>query len=88
MPVMDGLQATAYVRAWEKALYAESATHESVLLHIPIVLMTAHAMEGGREPYLAGGMDGYISKPINSAELGQVIQSAVANSSPVPASKT
>ena len=34
-------------------------------------------MKGDRERYLAGGMDGYVSKPINSAELERVIQSVV-----------
>jgi two-component system, sensor histidine kinase and response regulator len=78
MPVMDGLQATAYIRAREKALHADSATEGAAALHIPIIAMTAHAMKGDRERYLAGGMDGYISKPINSAELEQVIQSVAA----------
>lgn len=82
MPIMDGLQTTAYIRAREKALHAESPTPEGPELHIPIVAMTAHAMKGDRERYLAGGMDGYISKPINSVELEQVIQSALARSSP------
>jgi two-component system sensor histidine kinase/response regulator len=77
MPVMDGLQATAYIRAQEKALDADSVTGGAAL-HTPIIAMTAHAMKGDRERYLAGGMDGYISKPINSAELEQVIQSVVA----------
>jgi two-component system, sensor histidine kinase and response regulator len=77
MPVMDGLQATDYIRAQEKALRTAAAS-----LHIPIIAMTAHAMKGDRERYLAGGMDGYISKPINPADLEQVIQSVVARFSP------
>jgi CheY-like chemotaxis protein len=82
MPLMDGLQATMYIRAQEKALQAESTLGTDAGLHIPIVAMTAHAMKGDRERYLAGGMDGYISKPINSAELERVIQSVVASSTP------
>ena len=82
MPFMDGLQATDYIRAQEKAFHSESITQQAAVLHIPIIAMTAHAMKGDRERYLAGGMDGYISKPINSAELEQVIQSVVARFSP------
>ena len=52
MPVMDGVQATAAVRQKERI----SGTH------IPIIAMTAHAMEGDRERFLASGMDGYISE--------------------------
>jgi two-component system, sensor histidine kinase and response regulator len=77
MPVMDGLQATAYIRAKEKALETISPSGTTSPIHIPIVAMTAHAMKGDRERYLAGGMDGYVSKPINSAELERVIQSVV-----------
>jgi CheY-like chemotaxis protein len=78
MPLMDGLQATAYIRAKEKEPRAsESSPQGASPLHIPIVAMTAHAMKGDRERYLAGGMDGYVSKPINSAELERVIQSVV-----------
>ena len=82
MPTMDGLQATAYIRAREEILSAESATNVGVRLHVPIVAMTAHAMKGDRERYIAGGMDGYVSKPINSTELEHVIQSVVASFSP------
>jgi two-component system, sensor histidine kinase and response regulator len=84
MPLMDGLQTTDYIRAREKALHTEGAD----ALHIPIIAMTAHAMKGDRERYLAGGMDGYISKPINSADLEQVIQSVAASFPPraLPAS--
>ena len=65
MPVMDGVQATAAVRQKERI----SGTH------IPIIAMTAHAMEGDRERFLASGMDGYISKPVDSRELFDVIES-------------
>lgn len=77
MPIMDGLQATSYIRAAEAALQAGSFAKDKPVIHIPIVAMTAHAMKGDRERYLAGGMDGYISKPINSADLERSMQSAV-----------
>jgi CheY-like chemotaxis protein len=55
MPVMSGLDATAAIRVHEK----------TTGLHVPIVAMTAHAMEGDRGRCLAAGMDGYISKPVS-----------------------
>lgn len=67
MPVMDGLQATAYIREKEK----ESGAH------VPIVAMTAHAMKGDRERCLEGGMDGYISKPITPGGLAKAIAEAL-----------
>ena len=54
MPEMDGMEATATIRNQEM----KSGRH------IPILAMTAHAMRGDREKYLASNMDGYISKPI------------------------
>ena len=44
-------------------------------IHIPIIAMTAHAMGGDRQRFLASGMDGYISKPVHSRELFQMIDS-------------
>jgi CheY-like chemotaxis protein len=66
MPEMDGLQATAAIRAKE----GEKGT----AFHIPIVAMTAHTMKGDKERCLAAGMDGYLSKPIRTKELFEVIE--------------
>ena len=68
MPEMDGVQATTQIRL------REGRTGR----HLPIVAMTAHAMVGDRERYLASGMDGYISKPIHSEELMALIAGILA----------
>jgi len=67
MPVMGGLEATAAIRDAERA----SGTH------LPIVALTAHAMQGDRERYLEAGMDGYVTKPIDGVELARVIDRLV-----------
>lgn len=64
MPVMDGLEATAAIREWEKG----NGTH------IPIIAMTAHAMKGDMERCLESGMDGYVSKPVKPEELSKAIE--------------
>jgi two-component system, sensor histidine kinase and response regulator len=70
MPEIDGFEATAAIRKKEEATGA----------HIPIVAMTAHAMQGDKQNCLAAGMDGYVSKPINIQELLAVVQSVMASS--------
>jgi two-component system sensor histidine kinase/response regulator len=64
MPDMDGFEATAAIREWER----ESGRH------VRIVAMTAHAMNGDRERCLAAGMDGYLSKPIDPRTLFDAVE--------------
>ncbi len=64
MPGINGYEATAKIRQGEK----------DTGRHVPIIAMTANAMKGDRELCLAAGMDDYISKPLRSAELFQVVE--------------
>jgi two-component system sensor histidine kinase/response regulator len=69
MPEMDGFEATAAIRQWER----------SAGRHLPILAMTAYAMKGDRERCLAAGMDDYISKPIQPRELWETIDKLVSS---------
>jgi CheY-like chemotaxis protein len=64
MPELDGLEATAIIREQEQ--------HDGT--HIPIIAMTAHAMQGDRERCLAAGMDDYVSKPMRATDLYAAIE--------------
>jgi PAS domain S-box-containing protein len=68
MPVLDGFEAAAQIRALE--LGGSS--------RIPIIAVTANAMTGDREACLAAGMDGYVSKPIRTAELFTALRQILA----------
>ena len=65
MPVMDGVQALAEIRA------------DEALRHIPVIAVTASAMKGDRETILAHGFDGYISKPIDAELLKKTLHEAL-----------
>jgi PAS domain S-box-containing protein len=67
MPLLSGIEATQVIRREEK-----QTGH-----HVPIIAMTANAMSGDREKYLASGMDGYVSKPIDRNLLYEEIVNLV-----------
>ena len=64
MPEMDGFEATAAIRRGENGNGAR----------IPIIAMTAHALEGDKARCLKAGMDAYIAKPIKPDDLVALIE--------------
>jgi CheY-like chemotaxis protein len=78
MPVFDGLEATAAIRARDR----RTGTHTR------LVAMTAHAMNGDRERCLAAGMDGYLSKPLDPRLLFAIVEEdREPTARPAPASR-
>jgi PAS domain S-box-containing protein len=65
MPVMDGIEATKRIKERDKC--------------IPIIAITAYALKGDREKFLAHGMDEYISKPIKIEELYSIIEKSLSS---------
>lgn len=70
MPEMDGFEATRAIRRWEGA----SRVGQSPMTRLPIVALTANAMQGDRERCLAAGMDDYITKPLSRSDLARVLE--------------
>jgi signal transduction histidine kinase/DNA-binding response OmpR family regulator len=70
MPVMGGMDATKVIREQEKATGC----------HVPIIAMTAYAMKGDREKCLDAGMDGYVTKPIQTRALFTAIEEVMRGS--------
>ena len=68
MPEMDGLAATKFLR--KQDAYRG--------IHTPIVMLTAHAMQGDRERFLTAGADGYVTKPVQMEQLEAEIGAAMA----------
>ena len=71
MPIMGGLDATKAIRAREARRSWAMSGHWDV---VPIIAMTAHVMQGDRERCLEAGMDDYVSKPIQPADLFAAIE--------------
>ncbi len=65
MPVLDGLEATRLIRK------------EPRWKGLPIIAMTAHAMNGDKERCLEAGMNGYISKPVHPSQLLETVDGYV-----------
>ena len=83
MPEMDGYEATKVIRNEEcKMLHDEVgrdghssySTSHTLYRRIPIIAMTANAMQGDREKCLEAGMDDYISKPIKPEPLAEIVE--------------
>ena len=70
MPVMGGIEATKEILTYEE----KNRKH-----HIPIVALTANALQGDREKYLDAGMDDYLSKPLVLEHLIQLLKKYFAN---------
>ena len=64
MPVMDGFEATRQIH--------QSERHQRA--RVPVVALTANATSGDRELCLEAGMDDYLTKPFNRAQLGAVLK--------------
>jgi osomolarity two-component system sensor histidine kinase NIK1 len=64
MPTMNGLEATGAIRQRE----AQTGGH------IPIIALTAHALEGDRDQCLAAGMDDYVPKPLRHQDLRRAVR--------------
>ena len=62
LPDIDGVEALSQLRADKRTA------------SIPVLALTAQAMHGDRERFLQAGFDGYLSKPVNVAELIKVVQ--------------
>jgi len=66
MPVMGGIDATKHILEYEQS---------SKQAHVPIIALTANALQGDRERYIEAGMDDYTSKPINIDQIQFLLES-------------
>ncbi len=92
MPQMDGFEATRHIRRWsgncDDAVGSRKAELRNRAAGIPIIAMTAYALEGDRNRCLEAGMNDYISKPVSRKALAEALdkwlpKEDVAKSSPV-----
>jgi two-component system sensor histidine kinase/response regulator len=82
MPEMDGIEATRQIRR------AQAAGDLSIPATLPVIAMTANAMAGDREAYLAAGMDNYLAKPVKSADLREMLDRYLVKASVPPSATT
>lgn len=72
MPIMDGLEATRIIRTDPRFAHWD---------RVPIVALTAYAMAGDRERFLAAGMDSYLAKPVHMKNLFETLDRAICDAS-------
>jgi len=80
MTEMDGIEATAAIRAWEKEKNSESfsegetrSNNKNSRRRIPIIALTANAVVGMKEIFLENGFDDFLSKPIDISKLDEML---------------
>jgi len=61
MPVMNGMEATIIIR-------------EELRLNVPIIALTANALKGDKEQFIALGMNGYLSKPLELNDISNILE--------------
>jgi len=66
MPIMDGTEATAYIR--------EKGEEDPYYKNLPIIALTANAVSGAKEAFLKSGFNDYLSKPIDTVELNIILE--------------
>jgi len=100
MPEMDGYEATRQIREAEalkgKALGVRSEVQEAhspnglhlTSVHVPIIAMTANAMQGDREKCLQAGMDDYLSKPLRPEALSKILANWLPKTKPLTSPTT
>jgi PAS domain S-box-containing protein len=69
MPELDGYQTARHIRAIEREVPAEAMPP-----HIPIIALTAYAIDGDQQKCLAAGMDDYLPKPVSLKQLQEVLR--------------
>ncbi len=86
MPVLDGIETTILIRAFEQGVQPSRGLPEKLACdlrrrlrggHIPVVAITAHAMGGDQDMCFAAGMDRYLTKPFQPAQLTGVLLAVV-----------
>jgi PAS domain S-box-containing protein len=88
MPEMDGITATAKIRTW-KTECTEGGVNQASNIKwqasgIPIIAMTAYAMQGDRERCIEAGMNDYVSKPVSAQALADALEKWLPASDRIP----
>jgi len=80
MPDMDGIEATAIIRAWEKEQQEKNGMKETPKQlserpkGVPIIALTANAVVGMREMFIENGFNDFLSKPIDVSKLDEILE--------------
>ncbi|MDR2952224.1 MAG: response regulator [Treponema sp.] len=74
MPEMDGIEAAAAIRVWEKKRAEKDGVSNASRAQIPIVALTANAVVGMREMFIEKGFNDFLTKPMDISKLDEVLE--------------